>query len=91
MMYKSSARFQPKRGRRSGGLRQPERRIKAKLLQYNGIHPSSSGVIDLRISSSCSFTRNESLPNNSCIFTFAIDYDNLLQATERRRNAFLAT
>ncbi|VEL32805.1 unnamed protein product [Protopolystoma xenopodis] len=37
--------FYPKRGRRSRGLRQPKRRIKAKRLQYNGIHPSSSGGI----------------------------------------------
>ncbi|VEL33953.1 unnamed protein product [Protopolystoma xenopodis] len=50
MMDKSSARFHPKRGR-SRGLHQPEGRIKAKRLQYNGIHPSSSGETDERISS----------------------------------------
>ncbi|VEL08774.1 unnamed protein product [Protopolystoma xenopodis] len=46
------------------GLRQPERRIKAKQLQYNGIHPSSSGEIGLRIFSSFTFMPNESPPNN---------------------------
>ncbi|VEL40555.1 unnamed protein product [Protopolystoma xenopodis] len=55
MMDESSACFHPKRGRRSRRLRQSERRIKAKRLQYNAIHPSSSGGIDLRISSSCTF------------------------------------
>ncbi|VEL19507.1 unnamed protein product [Protopolystoma xenopodis] len=53
-MDESSARFHSKRGR-SCGLRQPERRIKAKRLQYNAIQPSSSGEIDLRISYSCTF------------------------------------
>ncbi|VEL07430.1 unnamed protein product, partial [Protopolystoma xenopodis] len=48
----------------SRGLHQPERRIEAKRLQYNGIQPFSSGDIDLRNSSSCIFIRNESLPNN---------------------------
>ncbi|VEL39453.1 unnamed protein product [Protopolystoma xenopodis] len=42
MIEEGSARFHPKPGRRSGGPRQPERRIKAKRLQYNRIHPSSS-------------------------------------------------
>ncbi|VEL18459.1 unnamed protein product [Protopolystoma xenopodis] len=37
------------------GLRQAERRIKAKHLQYNGIQPSSSGEINLRFSSPCTF------------------------------------
>ncbi|VEL13151.1 unnamed protein product [Protopolystoma xenopodis] len=41
MIAENSARFHPKRKRRSRGLRQPERRIKAKLLQYNEIQPSS--------------------------------------------------
>ncbi|VEL43951.1 unnamed protein product [Protopolystoma xenopodis] len=39
MMDKSLAPFHPKRGRMSRGMRQPERRIKANGLQYNGIHP----------------------------------------------------
>ncbi|VEL09961.1 unnamed protein product [Protopolystoma xenopodis] len=42
MMNESSACFHLKRGRRPRGLHQPERRIKAKRLQYNGVHPSSS-------------------------------------------------
>ncbi|VEL33667.1 unnamed protein product [Protopolystoma xenopodis] len=48
LMDERLARFHPKRGKRSRGLRQLESR-----LQYNGIHPSSSGEIDIRISSSC--------------------------------------
>ncbi|VEL41372.1 unnamed protein product [Protopolystoma xenopodis] len=64
MMDESSARFHPKRGMKSRELRRPERHIKAKRLQYNGIHPSSSEKIDLRIYSSCTFIRNESPPNN---------------------------
>ncbi|VEL06848.1 unnamed protein product [Protopolystoma xenopodis] len=63
MMDESSARFHPKR-RRSRGLNQPERRIEAKRLQYNSIQHSSSGEIDLRISSSCILIRNKSPPNN---------------------------
>ncbi|VEL26537.1 unnamed protein product [Protopolystoma xenopodis] len=63
MMVKSSARFYTKQRRRSCGLRQPERRIRIKRLQCNGIHPSSSGKIDLRISSSCTCIRNEAPPN----------------------------
>ncbi|VEL15083.1 unnamed protein product [Protopolystoma xenopodis] len=51
MMDESSAQFNPKR--RSRVLRQPEHRIKAKRLQYNGNQTSASGEIDLRISSSC--------------------------------------
>ncbi|VEL17434.1 unnamed protein product [Protopolystoma xenopodis] len=43
MMDESLARFHPKGGSRSRGLRQLELRVKAKRLQYNGIHPSSSG------------------------------------------------
>ncbi|VEL18524.1 unnamed protein product [Protopolystoma xenopodis] len=43
-MEASSARFHPKRGSRSHGLRQTERRRKAKRLQYNGIQASSSDV-----------------------------------------------
>ncbi|VEL10675.1 unnamed protein product [Protopolystoma xenopodis] len=53
MMDESSARFHLKR--MSRGLRQPERRIKAKRLQYNGTQPPFSGEIDLRISYSCTF------------------------------------
>ncbi|VEL19912.1 unnamed protein product [Protopolystoma xenopodis] len=64
LMDESSARLHPKRGRKSRGLRQPERRIKAKRLQYNAIQPSSCGDMDQRISSSCAFIRNESSPNN---------------------------
>ncbi|VEL40599.1 unnamed protein product [Protopolystoma xenopodis] len=45
-----------------GGLRQPKRRIKDKRLQYYAIQPSSSGEIDLRISSSCTLILNESPP-----------------------------
>ncbi|VEL09249.1 unnamed protein product [Protopolystoma xenopodis] len=60
MMDESPARFHPKRGRRSRGLRQPERRIKAKQLQYSGIQPTFSGEVDIRISSSCTFIRKES-------------------------------
>ncbi|VEL13125.1 unnamed protein product [Protopolystoma xenopodis] len=62
LMNKSSASFHPKRGTRSRGLRQRERRIKAKRLKYDGIHQSSSGQIDQRISSSCTFIRNDSRP-----------------------------
>ncbi|VEL31999.1 unnamed protein product, partial [Protopolystoma xenopodis] len=51
MMDEGSAHFYPKRGSRSRGLRQPE----AKRLQYNAIHPSSSGEIDVPIISSCTF------------------------------------
>ncbi|VEL06987.1 unnamed protein product [Protopolystoma xenopodis] len=50
--------------RRAHGLRQLERRIKAKRQQYNGINPSSSSEIDLRISSSWTFISNEIPPNN---------------------------
>ncbi|VEL16449.1 unnamed protein product [Protopolystoma xenopodis] len=67
MMDESSARFHPKRWRTSRGLRQPERRNKAKRLQYNAIQPSSSGEIALRISSSCTFIRNESVFNHAII------------------------
>ncbi|VEL24772.1 unnamed protein product [Protopolystoma xenopodis] len=55
MTDESSARFHPKRGRKYRGLRQHEYRLKAKRLQYNEYHPSSSGQIDRRISSSCTF------------------------------------
>ncbi|VEL42583.1 unnamed protein product [Protopolystoma xenopodis] len=64
LMDESSARFYPKRERKSCGLRQREYRIKAKRPQYNEIHPSSSGEIDQRISSLFTFIRNESIPNN---------------------------
>ncbi|VEL37103.1 unnamed protein product [Protopolystoma xenopodis] len=47
-LEENSAGFHLKR--RSRGLRKPERRIEAKRLQYNGIHPSSSDEIDQRIS-----------------------------------------
>ncbi|VEL08871.1 unnamed protein product, partial [Protopolystoma xenopodis] len=40
IMDESSACFRPKR-ERSRGLRQPERRIKAKRLPYSWIQPSS--------------------------------------------------
>ncbi|VEL43892.1 unnamed protein product [Protopolystoma xenopodis] len=63
MMVESSARFHSKRGRKSCGLRQHERRIKANWLQYNEVHLSSSGEIDVRISSSRTLMRNESPPN----------------------------
>ncbi|VEL13291.1 unnamed protein product [Protopolystoma xenopodis] len=46
-------------------LRQPERRIKAKRLQYNGNQLSSSSESSLRSSSSCAFIRNEILSNNA--------------------------
>ncbi|VEL13650.1 unnamed protein product [Protopolystoma xenopodis] len=58
LMEESSSRFHLKRRRMSRRLRQPERRIKAKRLHYNGMHPSSSGELELRISSSCTFMRN---------------------------------
>ncbi|VEL32679.1 unnamed protein product [Protopolystoma xenopodis] len=65
LMEESSERFHPERGRRSRGLRQHEYRLKANRLQYNEIHPSSfSGEIDRRISSSCTFIRNEGPPNS---------------------------
>ncbi|VEL27072.1 unnamed protein product [Protopolystoma xenopodis] len=57
MMDENSARFHSKRGKRSRGLHQPERCMKAKRLQYNGIQPSSTGEIDLRISSLSTFER----------------------------------
>ncbi|VEL29880.1 unnamed protein product [Protopolystoma xenopodis] len=62
MINESSAHFHPKRRRWYRGLRQLERRINAKRLQYNAIPSSSSGEIDLRISSSCTFIRNENAP-----------------------------
>ncbi|VEL12484.1 unnamed protein product [Protopolystoma xenopodis] len=49
MLDENPARFQPKRVSMSCGLRKPERRIYAKRLRYNAIHPSSSGEIDIRI------------------------------------------
>ncbi|VEL06985.1 unnamed protein product [Protopolystoma xenopodis] len=64
MMNERSARFHPKRRRISRRLRQPERRIKAKKLQYNAIQLSSSGEVNQRVSSSCTFIGNEDLPNN---------------------------
>ncbi|VEL15766.1 unnamed protein product [Protopolystoma xenopodis] len=54
----------PKGGRKSYGLRQHEYRLKAKRLQYNEIHQSSSGQIDRRISSSCTLIRSKGPPNN---------------------------
>ncbi|VEL29191.1 unnamed protein product [Protopolystoma xenopodis] len=63
-MNECSARFHPKRARKSHGMRQHEYRIKAKRLQYNEIAPSSSGEIDQPISSSCTFIRHEGPPNN---------------------------
>ncbi|VEL06816.1 unnamed protein product [Protopolystoma xenopodis] len=63
LMDESSGRFHPKRERKSRGLRQYEYRIKAKRLQYE-FHPSSSGEIDQRISSSCAFIRNKGPLNN---------------------------
>ncbi|VEL33326.1 unnamed protein product [Protopolystoma xenopodis] len=42
MMDESSARFHPKRGRNTRGLRQHEYNIKAERLQYNDFHPFSS-------------------------------------------------
>ncbi|VEL19734.1 unnamed protein product [Protopolystoma xenopodis] len=63
MMDDSSAHFPPTRGIKSRGLRQHEYRIKSKRLQYNELHPSLSGEIDQRISSSCTFNRNEGPPN----------------------------
>ncbi|VEL40559.1 unnamed protein product [Protopolystoma xenopodis] len=65
MMYESSVRFHAKRERMIRGLPQPERRAKAKRLQYNASHPSSSGEIEQRISSSCTFIRNESTPQQT--------------------------
>ncbi|VEL36248.1 unnamed protein product [Protopolystoma xenopodis] len=50
----------------SSGLRQPERRIQAKRLQFNRNWPSPPGEINLRISSSCTFMRNRVLPNSIC-------------------------
>ncbi|VEL37422.1 unnamed protein product [Protopolystoma xenopodis] len=64
MMDEISARFQLKRGRKSRGLRQHEHSVKANRLQYNEIHPSSSGEIHQRISSSSTFIRDEGSPNN---------------------------
>ncbi|VEL40679.1 unnamed protein product [Protopolystoma xenopodis] len=61
MMDEMSAGFHPKRGRRSRGLRRHEYRMKAKRLRYNKIHPSSSGQIDQRISSSCTIIPTEKL------------------------------
>ncbi|VEL41550.1 unnamed protein product [Protopolystoma xenopodis] len=64
MMDESSARFHPKRGRKTRGLRQHEYNIKAERLQYNDFHPCLSGEIDKRISSSFYFIRTETPPNN---------------------------
>ncbi|VEL10600.1 unnamed protein product [Protopolystoma xenopodis] len=44
------------------GLRQPERGIQPKQLQYNASHSSSSRQIDPRISSSSTFIRHQSPP-----------------------------
>ncbi|VEL06795.1 unnamed protein product [Protopolystoma xenopodis] len=49
------------------GLRQPERRIIAKRLQYNENQPSSSGEIELGIFSSFAFIPKGSLHNNLVI------------------------
>ncbi|VEL24081.1 unnamed protein product [Protopolystoma xenopodis] len=56
--------FNPKRGRKTRGLRQHEYHIKAEQLQYNDFNPSLSGEIDKRNSSTCTFHRNESPPNH---------------------------
>ncbi|VEL32556.1 unnamed protein product [Protopolystoma xenopodis] len=53
-------------------LRKPDRTIKVNQLQYNGNQSFSSGVLDLRISSSCTFVRNEILPNTQFINTFSL-------------------
>ncbi|VEL10324.1 unnamed protein product [Protopolystoma xenopodis] len=58
IMDETSARLYPKRGRMSRGRRQPEHLIEAEQLPYNGTQPLSSGEINLRISSSCTFIRN---------------------------------
>ncbi|VEL30183.1 unnamed protein product [Protopolystoma xenopodis] len=71
MMGESSARSHPKRGRTPLGFCQSERRSKAKRLQYNGIQPPSSGDIELRIYSLCTFIRNECL---TTIYSFARYY-----------------
>ncbi|VEL08345.1 unnamed protein product [Protopolystoma xenopodis] len=55
MTAESPVRSNRKRQRLSCVPRQPERGIKTKRLQYNCNQPSSSGQIDLRISSSCTF------------------------------------
>ncbi|VEL34251.1 unnamed protein product [Protopolystoma xenopodis] len=73
MMDESSASLHSKRGQRSCGLRQPERRMKAKRLHYNSIHPSSPGEIELQISSSCTSIQNESPLNNGLIILFRND------------------
>ncbi|VEL26605.1 unnamed protein product [Protopolystoma xenopodis] len=64
MMNESSVRVQPKRWKRSRGLRRQERLIEAKWLQYDAIHPSSSGQIDFGIFFLCAFTRKAGLANN---------------------------
>ncbi|VEL36308.1 unnamed protein product [Protopolystoma xenopodis] len=64
MMDESSACFNLKRGRMPRGLRQPERRIKAKWLQYNGIKPLAFVELNLRICSRI-FILNEGLPRRS--------------------------
>ncbi|VEL07746.1 unnamed protein product [Protopolystoma xenopodis] len=46
MMNVSSADFRSKRGKMPCGLSQPERRIKAFRLQYNGNQPSSTGQVE---------------------------------------------
>ncbi|VEL34993.1 unnamed protein product [Protopolystoma xenopodis] len=72
MMDESSASFHSKRGSKSRGLRQYEYRLKAKQLQNNEFHPSSSGEIDQRISSSCTFIRNEGPPNNTSTLLYML-------------------
>ncbi|VEL34852.1 unnamed protein product [Protopolystoma xenopodis] len=64
-----SVRIRAKRCGMSRGLHQPER-IKAKRLQYNANSPTSPGEIDLRISSSCTFIRNESLHINFFVYSY---------------------
>ncbi|VEL17559.1 unnamed protein product [Protopolystoma xenopodis] len=62
-------RLRPKRWRMSCGQHQPERRIKAKQRQFNANLPAYSGKIDLRISSSSTSMRNESLHINRILST----------------------
>ncbi|VEL21421.1 unnamed protein product [Protopolystoma xenopodis] len=61
MLDASSARLCPNRERMSRRVHQPELRIEAKRLRFIGNHPMGKAAIDLLVSSTCTFTQNESL------------------------------
>ncbi|VEL24089.1 unnamed protein product [Protopolystoma xenopodis] len=64
MANESSTRLRPKPWKMSCELHQPECRINAKRRQYNANQPTSSGEVDVRITSSFTSMRNESFHIN---------------------------